>query len=166
MYGNHRWLAQANLGPARLAGQFLAGPPHKSLLPHYILPHRRAQVKPSQLLNFCYEIVTTLLQRCYRSVTTLLHKCYGTESAPEPYPIRRQATSVGPLAHKLRAGSWKKLEAGSCPEKSTEQLEAGNSIRAGSWKNQLHRFSACGELRYSAHILEHKDPPQAGFPSA
>ena len=158
MHGNHRWLAQANLGPARSAGQFLAGPPNPSSPPLYSITPPSA----SQALA----IVKFLLRNCYRSVTALLQKCYDTESAPEPYPIRRQATYVGPLSDKLRAGSWKKLEAGSCPEKSTEQLEAGNSIRAGSWKNQLHRFSACGELRYSAHILEHKDPPQAGNPSA
>lgn len=161
MHRDHRWLAQANLGPARLAGQFLAGPPHKSLLPHYILSHRRAQVKPSQLLNFCYEIVTILLQKCYGPVTQVLrHRvCARALFHKAPGHLR------GPFGDKLQAGSWKKLEAGSCPEKSTEQLEAGNSIRAGSWKNQFHRFSACGELRYSAHILEHKDPPQAGFPS-
>ncbi len=141
---------------------FYAGaPPHLSTPPLYYTTTSGAS-QAFQMLNFCYGIVTKVLRNCYESRTNPLQKCYGTDNTAPPYPIRR------PRAGK-QAASWKlvteKLEAGSCPEKSAEQLQAGNFIHTEAAKNYNHRFSACCELRYSAHLLEHKDPPQAGNPS-
>ena len=117
------------------------------------LPYYHAFVKLSST-----EIVTFLLQKCYKSVT-----------APMPYITRARRTygrtsrTCIQYTYLTSQKSWNLRRRS---EIMRHKLQAGNHIRAGAAKNQIHRFLARGELQRSAGHRKQRDPPQAGIPSS
>lgn len=134
-------LAQANLGPARLAGQFLAGPPNPSSPPLYSITPPSA----SQALA----IVKFLLRNCYRSVTGLLQKCYGPVTQ-----VLRHRVCARALSHKAPGRISGAIGLTSC------KLEAG---KAGSWKLPREINGAAGSWKlHTSWELEKSAPPIFG----